>query len=195
MFRNLKSDSSALANRPSCSMELHISVRFEAWKRDYWEINNRPPYRTALPIYDVSQPETRFLSISKTTSLMESTVHIRTFRNLHTRFLSFSKSTLLLSGTAHVWNCRSLKTPFLKINKSTPLQFRTIYVSEFENAFPELHQIDLLAGRTTHIWTIPSLITWFLSISKTKSFHVGTANILTFCNMNTRFLSISKSIL
>ena len=101
-------------------------------------------------IWTIRSLNTRFLSISKSTSLLDNTAHISTFRALKTLFLSFNNSTLLLDSTAHIWTFRNLKTPFLTIG------------------------IYHLAVRYSPYMSWKSLKKRFLSISKSKFFNVGT---------------------
>ncbi len=102
LFAAWKQNSWISADQPPTRTALPIFERSEAWKRDSWESANRCPFMTALHTFGRF---TTWLSDSWASEIKhwrEGISHFWTILSLNTRFLIISKSASLLDSTAHI---------------------------------------------------------------------------------------------
>ncbi len=148
--------------------------------------------------------KTRIRSISKSTSLLDSTAHISTFRTMKTLFLSMCKSTLLQDDIALIWTFRTWKChswlsanrpfavrncPYLNVlqlenrireyqqNDHDPGQhYPYLNVLKPENTILENQQINNITERNNSYVTFSKFKKRYLWIIQSKSFHDCTAH-------------------
>ena len=200
----------------TCSSAQHLSVRFADLKPNSWTSANRPPCWMALPIYDGFEACKSDSWDQQIEVLPCRHCPNWTFRNLNTRFLSISKTTLMLDGTAHFWTFRNLKTRFLSISNSTSLRttpsiferlaawildsWETANQSNCWTALPMFErfaswirneQNNLIAGKHCPYWNFRTLKTRFLSIIKSALLQDGSTQFWAFISQETWFLKSS----
>ena len=190
-FAPWKRDSWASFNLPSCRLALFTSERFEASKRDSWEVANRQPFGRHYPYLNDSQPENaitehqpiKFLAKRHCPLLNDSQPEyaIPDYQQINLisgqqdpylnvahpemRFPSISKSALLQDGLTHIRTFRSLKTGFLRKTNHSPYRMVLPIFVRFA------------------AWKRP-----YMSITKSKAFRVSNAHISIF----KRFLRFRK---
>ena len=117
-FKAWKRDSWESAIWPHSRAEQPLCERFQASKHDSWVSWNLSHFMNTLHNFHFRGRKTRFLNISKSTPLLDSTAHISSFHSVKPLFVKFSVSTILQNGNAIIWNFRDLRMPFLTISTS-----------------------------------------------------------------------------